>query len=213
MTDDPAPRRADPSPLERAVDEGFLIVRASLVVSAANQVIRRALQEHLPFDEEAATRAVREEAARLVDEQLEGMRRLRTVRRRTHRSYGQSQHQFDYRVEDVDALRMREATHKQLARLLGRAARDDAFVAEVVAAARARAWDDVGSTVVDRIGWAAAAAPGYDEGRDERIGGLVADLGRLAEDRAAVGGAPAEPDGRTREAPDADGVEGPAAAG
>ncbi|QNE44981.1 hypothetical protein F1C15_15195 [Frigoribacterium sp. NBH87] len=198
MTTGPSARRADPSPLERAVDEGFLIIRASLVVATANQVIRRALQERLPFDEEVATGFVRAEIDRLTEEQLEGARRLRRVRRRTHRSYGQSQHQFDYRVDDVDALRLREATHKALVKELGRAGRDDAFVAAVVDAARARAWDDVGSTVVDRIGWAAAPAPGYDEGRDERLRDLLdIDLAGLAERHDELGGpagvGPADP--------------------
>jgi hypothetical protein len=198
VTTGPSARRADPSPLERAVDEGFLIIRASLVVATANQVIRRALQERLPFDEAVATGFVREEIGRLTDEQLEGARRLRRVRRRTHRSYGQSQHQFDYRVDDIDALRLREATHKALVKELGRVGRDDAFVAAVVDAARARAWDDVGSTVVDRIGWAAAPAPGYDDGRDERLRDLLEiDLAGLAGRRDRQGdrgtGAPAEP--------------------
>jgi hypothetical protein len=198
VTTGPSARRADPSPLERAVDEGFLIIRASLVVATANQVIRRALQERLPFDEAVATGFVREEIGRLTDEQLEGARRLRRVRRRTHRSYGQSQHQFDYRVDDIDALRLREATHKALVKELGRVGRDDAFVAAVVDAARARAWDDVGSTVVDRIGWAAAPAPGYDDGRDERLRDLLEiDLAGLAGRGDRQGdrgtGAPAEP--------------------
>ena len=188
MTTGPSARRADPSPLERAVDEGYLIIRASLVVATKNQVIRRALQEKLPFDEEVAARFVREEIARLVEEQLEGARRLRRLRRRTHRSYGQSQHQFDYRVDDLDALRLREATHKALVKRLAHVGRDDGFVARVVDAARLRAWDEVGSTVVDRIGWAAAPAPGYDEGRDERLRALLDD------DLAALSGRAVEGD-------------------
>lgn len=166
-------RRADPTPLERAVDDGFLIVRAAAVVAVANTVIVRALQEHLPFDDDVATMAARDELARLEAEQREGVARLKTLRRRTHRSYGRSRHQFDYRVDDIDALRLREATHKELAARIAQSAADDDFVASLVAAARARAWDDVGSTVVDRLGWAASPLPDYDEGRDERIRTLV----------------------------------------
>lgn len=192
MTRDDPDRAADPSPLERAVDEGFLIIRAAAVVSVANTVIRRALQEHLPFDDEVATAAARDELRRLEAEQRDGIGRLRSLRRRTHRAYGQSRHQFDYRVDDIDALRLREATHKELAARIARSASDDAFVAALVSAARSRAWDDVGSTVVDRLGWAAAPSPDYDDGRDERIRTLLeVDLAALS----AADGATTDDDG------------------
>lgn len=139
-------------------------MRAAAVVAVANTIILRALQEHLPFDDDVATAAARDELARLEAEQREGVARLKTLRRRTHRSYGQSRHQFDYRVDDIDALRLREATHKELAARIAQSAADDGFVATLVAAARARAWDDVGSTVVDRLRWAASPLPDYDEG-------------------------------------------------
>ena len=177
-------RRAERSALERSVDEGLLIVRSALVVSATNHVIRRALQEALPFDEDVATQVVRDDMERLAEQQLAGAARVRRLRRQTGRAYGQSRHQFDYRTDDAGALKLREATAKALAAELTRRRDDDAFVGGVVEAARSRAWDDVGSTVVDRLGWAASPAPGYDDGRDERIRGLVegdlADLLRTA---------------------------------
>ncbi|TWX40442.1 hypothetical protein ES689_03005 [Frigoribacterium sp. ACAM 257] len=177
-------RRAERTALERSVDEGFLIVRSALVVSATNHVIRRALQEALPFDEAVATEVVRDDMARLAEQQRSGAARVRRLRRQTGRAYGQSRHQFDYRTDDAGALKLREATAKALAAELTRRRDDDAFVRGVVEAARSRAWDDVGSTVVDRLGWAASPAPDYDDGRDERIRGLVegdlADLLRAA---------------------------------
>jgi len=186
-------RRAERTALERSVDEGLLIVRSALVVSATNHVIRRALQEALPFDADVATQAVRDDMDRLAEQQLAGAARVRRLRRQTGRAYGQSRHQFDYRTDDAGALKLREATAKALAAELTRRRDDDAFVSGVVEAARSRAWDDVGSTVVDRLGWAASPAPGYDDGRDERIRGLVegdlADLLRTAgrEDDAGSG--------------------------
>ena len=168
-------RRAERSALERSVDEGLLIVRSALVVSATNHVIRRALQEALPFDVDVATQVVRDDMARLAEQQLAGAARVRRLRRQTGRSYGQSRHQFDYRTDDAGALKLREATAKALAAELTRRREDDAFVGGVVEAARSRAWDDVGGTVVDRLGWAASPAPDYDDGREERIRGLVED--------------------------------------
>ncbi|NRD25640.1 hypothetical protein [Frigoribacterium sp. VKM Ac-2836] len=166
-------RRAERTALERAVDEGLLIVRSALVVAVTNHIIRRALQEHLPFDEAVATEAARDEIDRLIAEQTAAAVRVRRLRRMTGRSYGQSRHQFDYRPEDVDALKLREAASKGVARALATRRDDDDFVAEVVAAARSRAWDDVGQTVVDRLGWAARPDDDYDDGRPERLRDLV----------------------------------------
>jgi hypothetical protein len=160
-------RRAERSALERSVDEGLLIIRSALVVSATNHVIRRALQEALPFDEAVATQVVRDDMTRLAEQQRAGAARVRRLRRQTGRAYGQSRH--------AGALKLREATAKALSDELVRRRDDDAFVGGVVDAARSRAWDDVGSTVVDRLGWAASPAPGYDDGREERIRGLVED--------------------------------------
>ena len=183
-------RRAERSALERAVDEGLLIVRSALVVSIANQIIVRALHERLPFDESVATAAARAEIGRLAAEQAAAAVRVRRLRRLTGRSYGQSRHQFDYRPEDVDALKLREAASKGVARALAELATDDAFVGGVVSAARSRAWDDVGQTVVDRLGWAARPDADYDEGRDDRLRALLEDdLPSLQEARLDTPGA------------------------
>jgi hypothetical protein len=187
-------RRAERTALERAVDEGLLIVRAALVVAVTNQIIRRALQERLPFDEDVATRVTRDEMDRLTAEQTSAAVRVRRLRRMTGRSYGQSRHQFDYRPEDADALKLREAASKGVARALAARREDDDFVAEVVADARSRAWDDVGQTVVDRLGWAARPADDYDDGRHERLRDLVeGDLAALRESRADGGAGSVSP--------------------
>ncbi|MGY3261406.1 hypothetical protein [Frigoribacterium sp. 2355] len=187
-------RRAERTALERAVDEGLLIVRAALVVAVTNQIIRRALQERLPFDEDVATRVTRDEIDRLTAEQTSAAVRVRRLRRMTGRSYGQSRHQFDYRPEDADALKLREAASKGVARALAARREDDDFVAEVVADARSRAWDDVGQTVVDRLGWAARPADDYDDGRHERLRDLVeGDLAALRESRANGGAGSVSP--------------------
>jgi len=187
-------RRAERTALERAVDEGLLIVRAALVVAVTNQIIRRALQERLPFDEDVATRVTRDEIDRLTAEQTSAAVRVRRLRRMTGRSYGQSRHQFDYRPEDADALKLREAASKGVARALAARREDDDFVAEVVADARSRAWDDVGQTVVDRLGWAARPADDYDDGRHERLRDLVeGDLAALRESRADGGAGSVRP--------------------
>ncbi|MFJ2354207.1 hypothetical protein [Frigoribacterium sp. NPDC087798] len=187
-------RRAERTALERAVDEGLLIVRAALVVAVTNQIIRRALQERLPFDEDVATRVTRDEIDRLTAEQTSAAVRVRRLRRMTGRSYGQSRHQFDYRPEDADALKLREAASKGVARALAARREDDDFVAEVVADARSRAWDDVGQTVVDRLGWAVRPADDYDDGRHERLRDLVeGDLAALRESRADGGAGSVSP--------------------
>ncbi|KPG82130.1 hypothetical protein [Frigoribacterium sp. RIT-PI-h] len=173
-------RRAERTALERAVDEGLLIVRSALVVAVTNQIIRRALQEHLPFDEAVATRVTRDEIDRLTAEQAAAAVRVRRPRRTTGRSHGQSRPRCDYRPEDVDALKLREAASKGVARALAARRDDDDFVAEVVAAARPRAWGDGGQTVVDRLGGAgrpdADCADGRHGGRRDPVEGDLAAL-------------------------------------
>ncbi|WP_423917847.1 hypothetical protein ACPEEZ_09260 [Frigoribacterium sp. 2-23] len=156
----------------RAADEGLLIIDSALVVAVANRIILRALGDAEAFDQAVAEEAVADELRRLADEQAEQARRMARLRRRTHRSYGQSRHQFDYRTDDIGALTLREKTAASLARTLRQRQHDAAFRTRVVDAARARAWDDVGSTVVDRIGYAARPTADYDEGREERLRAL-----------------------------------------
>lgn len=174
-------RSVDPDELQRSVDEGFLIARAALIVAIANVIIRNALERGADFATEDVAAAVREELERLADEQRTESRRMAELLTTAERQRGRSRHQHDYRRGDSLALRTREASYNALAHRLMDCTADTDFVEKVIVDARDRAWADVGSAVVDRLGWAQRPAPDYAVGRDERLRQLI------DEDLAALG--------------------------
>lgn len=166
-------RPIDPEELRRAVDEGFLIARSAITIAVANRIIMNALQDHATFDAEAVAETAREELARMAAEQVADAERMRELRAMAQKAKGRSKHQHDYKRGDDHRLGMREATFEELARLLEERRGDRAFVDRLVIAARERAWNDIGGTVVGRLGWAARPADDYDIGREERIQQLL----------------------------------------
>lgn len=178
-------RPVDPDELRRSVDEGLLIARSAVVIAVANRVIRNALQEHERFDARAVGDAAREELRRFAAEQRADAERMRDIRAVAQNARGRSRHQHDYKRGDDLKLRTREATYTELADRLEASAEDAAFVDALVIAARQRAWDDVGSTVVGRLSWAARPDDDYELGRPERLAALVADIDELREGRQA----------------------------
>lgn len=159
--------------LKRAVDEGFLIAKAAVVVAVANRIITNALRDQGYFDHALIADAARQELHRMAEEQRGDAARMREIRATSSKQKGRSRHQHDYRRGDDLKLRTREATYEQLADLLDRRRDDQKFVDGIVLQARARAWDDIGTAVVGRLGWAQRPADDYEVGRDERLQQLL----------------------------------------
>ncbi|ROS77667.1 hypothetical protein EDF24_0426 [Curtobacterium sp. PhB130] len=155
--------------LKRAVDEGFLISKAAVVIAVANRIITNSLRDQGFFDHAVAAEATREELHRMAEEQRGDAQRMREIRSKAIKQKGRSKHQHDYRRGDDVKLRTREAQYEQLATMLDRRRDDQGFVDGIVLAARARAWDDIGTTVVGRLGWAQRPTEGYEIGRDDRV--------------------------------------------
>ncbi|MFZ7089272.1 hypothetical protein [Curtobacterium sp. RRHDQ10] len=167
--DDVREQPVDPDDLRRSVDEGFLIARSAVTIAVANHIIRNALQDHERFDAGRVADAARDELERMAAEQTTEAERMREIRAVAQNAKGRSKHQHDYRRGDDLKLRTREAAYVELAAAMRRSAEDAAFIDTVVIAARERAWNDIGATVVDRLGWAQRPAEGYEIGRDERV--------------------------------------------
>ncbi|MGY2898535.1 hypothetical protein ACVKXF_001158 [Curtobacterium sp. PvP017] len=155
--------------LKRAVDEGFLIAKAAVTIAVGNRIITNALRDQGYFDHALIAEAAREELHRMAEEQRGDAARMREIRSTSSKSKGRSRHQHDYRRGDDLKLRTREATYEQLATMLDKRRDDQHFVDGIVLAARARAWDDIGTTVVGRLGWAQRPADDYEIGRDDRL--------------------------------------------
>ncbi|KTR06480.1 hypothetical protein [Curtobacterium luteum] len=189
--------------LKRAVDEGFLIAKAAIVVAVANRIITNALRDQGYFDHALIADAARQELHRMAEEQRGDAARMREIRATSSKQKGRSRHQHDYRRGDDHKLRTREATYEELAALLDRRRDDQKFVDGIVLQARARAWDDIGTTVVGRLGWAQRPTDDYEIGRDERLQQMLdEDFATLLAEHP-VGSTAPDPD----EPDDADGDE------
>lgn len=177
---DRTPAPVDPAALERATSEALLIARAAAVVSLANRVIVEALHEDRPFEHDRTAEEARATLLRLADEQAAERRRIAAARAKALRAKGRSRHQHDYRPKDDETLWFRENVYEAVGERLRELAEDDEHVDGLVASAVDRAWGDVGSAVVLRARTHAVADASYEEGREERLRGL------LDEDLAAL---------------------------
>ncbi len=128
----------------------------------------------------------------MAEEQRGDAARMREIRATSSKQKGRSHHQHDYKRGDDLKLRTREATYEQLATMLDRRRDDQGFVDGIVLHARARAWDDIGTTVVGRLGWAQRPADDYEVGRDERLQQMLdEDFATLLAEHPTGAGSPA----------------------
>jgi len=194
--------------LKRAVDEGFLIAKAAVTVAVANRIITNALRDQGYFDHAVIAEATRQELHRMAEEQRGDAARMREIRSTSSKQRGRSRHQHDYKRGDDLKLRTREATYEQLATMLDRRRDDQGFVDGIVLQARARAWDDIGTTVVGRLGWAQRPADDYEIGRDERLQQMLdEDFAALLAEHPAGAEAPASTPADADEPDEGDGPE------
>ena len=166
----------DAEVIARATDEGVLIARAASVVAVANRIIVRALRADEPFDLPRTRMIAQHELYRIAEEQMLEAERMEDALDVALRTEGTGTHQFDYRQGDVSPLALRAAIYSRVAeRFIGYSADDD-YVESVVGSARDRAWNDVGSAVINRLNEGAAADADYERERSRRMRLLAADL-------------------------------------
>jgi len=178
--------------LKRAVDEGFLIAKAAVTIAVGNRIITNALRDQGYFDHALIAEVAREELHRMAEEQRGDAERMRDIRSKSSKQKGRSRHQHDYRRGDDLKLRTREATYEKLAEMLDKRREDQGFVDGIVLQARARAWDDIGTTVVGRLGWAQRPADDYEIGRDDRLQQMLdEDFAALLAEHPVGAGTPA----------------------
>ena len=173
MDHEPLP---DSAVIERAADEGVLIARAASVVAVANRIIVRALRADEPFDLPRTRMIAQHELYRIAEEQMLDAERMEEARDVALRTEGKGTHQFDYRRGDAEPLALRAAIYSRVAEQLIRLSADDAYVESVVDAARERAWSDVGSAVITRLGEKVAVDADYERDRAKRMRMLALDL-------------------------------------
>lgn len=183
------PEPIDPSQVEGPVEDGLLIARSAASISVANRIIVSALREDQDFDRDRTREMVRDELGHLADEQADLATRMGTTRTKALKSRGRSRHQFDYRRDDDEQLALRGTISTSISARLDALRGDSAYVDEIVTAARDRAWNDIGATIVSRVRAVVVPDATYGEHRDERLRELLdVDLASLLSGRSDVGG-------------------------
>jgi hypothetical protein len=180
----PAP--VPPATLEELVDDGLLIAQAAARMAVKNDVIVRAVRDRADYRPELAREVARDELRRLaVESRLDATRLDGTLEVAADRP-GRSSHQSDYREGDVSHLSRRRDALRALADRLARLSADDAFLDELVDAARRQGWEEVGASIVDRTATAWAPSSRLPRAtRDARMALVAEDLERLAAERSS----------------------------
>lgn len=137
-------RPPSPSPdLDRLVDEGMMIARSALRMSAKNHLIVAALRSPDDFDEAALLERVRDDAAALAEEKDTEAGRLEGIAGKAAKRSGRASFHDDYRRQDVRALGLREQVNTEMARRLRALVEADEDLRELLSVARESALDDM----------------------------------------------------------------------
>jgi hypothetical protein len=176
----PEPR--PPVPVEDLVDEGALIVAATVRMAVKNLIIVQALRDHIDFDADAMLLEVRSELLRLAAEKREDADRIEHAGVLAEGRFGKARHQSDYHESDRDSLELRESVSRALAERLVQLSDDEAYTRDLVEQARERAADEFAASVEQRLAGIPQRSddPAYRRGRAERLRQLViVDLAEL----------------------------------
>jgi len=143
-------RRVD-TEVARAVDEGLLIGRSTVVLAAKNHLIVGALREGSSLRDLDIPGFVAAELLRLSAEQSEYAERTAIDAKAARTAVGALRHQHDYRPADVGVLEERAVIYAELARSLAELSADTAVTADLAEEARVAAWDELGTVIGKRL--------------------------------------------------------------
>jgi hypothetical protein len=135
----------------RAVDEGLLIGRSTVVLAAKNYLIVGALREGSSLRDLDVPGFVAEELLRLSAEQKEYAERTAADAKAARTAVGALRHQHDYRPADVGVLEERALIYAELARSLEQLSCDTAATDKLAVEARVAAWDELSAVIGKRL--------------------------------------------------------------
>lgn len=164
--------------VDRLVDEGMLIVRSALRMSAKNRLIMQVLGAGETFDEDALIEEVRADARSLAAEKSDEAERLEVVATKAAKRPGRATFHDDYRRQDVRALTLRERVGRETARRLYELGDDDKALRDLIHSARESALDDVIQARISAV-MPYRRDPAYRRERNERMRALADDLAVL----------------------------------
>ena len=177
-----APPPVEPPPVERIVADGSLIGESVVRLALRNRMIVGALRDQSDLDVAALAAVASREFERLADQEWESAERVR-LRRSVRGSSLDVPEDPDRRRESE----RRESVYRAMSDAFAARATDEQMLAAIVDQARAEAWAEIGTVLLERAGERAFVLerdPGYDAERADRLGMLLAlDLTRLAQER------------------------------
>jgi len=184
---------ADAVPIDRIVDEGFLIALSAVRMAVKNDIIIGALREHVDFDPARYAATTRNELHLLARQNEEYARRVNRLKK----EIGKGRWGFDLTEDqrgDITHFTLRNRVHKRLTLALDAEAADDKQVALLVERAQGSASDEIRDAVSARLIALAIdpSEPGYAEKRADRLDMfLLVNFALLQSARSA----PGRPDG------------------
>ena len=153
--------------IARAVDEGLLISRSTVVLAAKNYIVVGTLRDDRSLADLDVPAFVSRELRRLAAEQTQYARRTEADATAAARAVGALRHQHDYRPADVAQLGDRALIYSGLAAELERLSDDDDAAAAIAEAARADAWAELSGVIAAHLDVQARASfdPAYSQAR------------------------------------------------
>lgn len=142
---------AESASLADLVDEGMMLVRSSLRLTAKNTLIVALLRDGASWDEPALIDSMRRDIDGLIAERLADLTRLESAIDRARGRPGQPRSPDDYRRMDVPVLERRREVGEALVARLRELATDEAALRHDLFAAR-----DSALTEIQLHRWAAA---------------------------------------------------------
>jgi hypothetical protein len=155
----------------RAVDDGLLIARSTLVMAARNHIVVGTLGSGRRLDELDVPGFVSAELRRMAREQSDYAQRTEIDAIEAMHAVGALRHQHDYRPVDHDILQERSRIYDSLAATMLELASDDDYARAVAEDARAAAWRELAGVIEARLDVQASAPrdPDYARQRAARM--------------------------------------------
>lgn len=177
-----APPAVPPPPIDRVIDEGFMISLSAVRMALKNRIILGALREDRRYDLDVYSGIAREEFETLAAEHDDDAERVAAEYRAATRSVGRAQHQHDYGVADRDQLERRRLMHEGLASALRAFATNETHIRALVQQARDDAWHEIAASIEASLTASAHPEPADDDptAKIARLDELRADLRLLA---------------------------------
>jgi hypothetical protein len=155
----------------RAVADGLLIARSTLVMSARNHIVVGTLGAGRSLAEMDVAGFVSDELRRMSREQTDYAQRTEIDAIESMHAVGALRHQHDYRPVDHDILTERTRIYDVLATRLVELASDGEYTRSVAEDARASAWRELAAVIEARLDLQASAPrdPDYARNRAARM--------------------------------------------